>query len=110
MPRTKYSVVICMFLTLVLAPTVFAGSLNDPIVFTGLFLIASLFSWWFATVVMIFGMTFLQGFLLGYLVLLGSLFSGESYRREDRSNGRPPTIQDAPKRTSLDPLRFMNLS
>jgi len=95
---------------ILLSPAVFAGSFDRDLIFYLLFAFYSVLAWWLATVLMIFGMTFLQGFLLGYLIWIASYFLMEDYRRTEQLRKRTPTTQELPRRTNLDPTRFMNLS
>lgn len=105
-----------MFLSFTFSPLVFAADFTDsPWLILG-FLVYTAFSWWFATVMMIFGMTFWQGFLLGYSVWAISIYYGDDYSKRamelERARIREGerVRQEAPERASIDPLKFMNLT
>lgn len=110
MRKKTFWVLIWTLALLVEAPSVFAARYDDPIILTLFFLLYSAFAWWFAAVMMIFGMTFLQGFILGFLVWMASFLYADHQQRTQRLREHPPATQEVPKSISYDPLRFMNLS
>lgn len=110
MRKKTFWVLMCTLALIVAAPSVFAARYDDPIIMTLFFLLYSGIAWWFAAVMMVFGMTFLQGFILGFLVWMASFLYAESYQQTRKLRERPPTTQEVPKSITYDPLRFMNLS
>lgn len=110
MRRRIYLFLLLTSACVLLSPTVFSASFDDYLVFSLFFIAYSALAWWFATVLLIFGMTFLQGFILGYVVWAASFFVADEYRKILREKEQKPASQEVPGEVRSDPLRFMKLS
>lgn len=92
------------------APSVWAMTDTDMILMTLVIAGVSLLAYWFASVLMMFGLSFLLAFLAGYVFLFVSFLIGDYFSRELMEHVPHPAQQQAPAASKHDPLRGMNLS